>query len=169
MARTTVGSERASVRVFPTFRTGNTWYFSAISFRTRRRTSGSTSIRERLMVGMPYLRLKKSRSCSSERTPSRFKTRLRSSFVFRCSATPRRSWSLVRRPSLTRRSPNRGFIDSYPPFGAAPSRRVPTCLRPLSRIGPRSQRQHPVHDLQKPVHPEPLLKEAHGGGARHPL
>ena len=85
IASTTVGSDRASVSVFPTLRTGNTWYFCTISLRTSRRMSGSTSTRPRLMTGMPYFRLRKSSSSSSVMNASRVRTV--------ASRSPDRRWS----------------------------------------------------------------------------
>src|SRR5436309_12444088 len=124
IASTTVGSDRASVSVLPTLRTGNTRYFWTISLRTSFRISGSTSTRPRLMMGIPYLRLRKSRRSSSFRNPSRVRTVARRSPVRRCSAVAFWAWSATTRPSLTRSSSNRGFIVLASPRTGHPRERL---------------------------------------------
>src|SRR5581483_6750276 len=156
IASTTVGSDRARVSVFPTLRTGNTWYFWTISFRTRRRMSGSTSTRPRLITGMPYFRLRKSRRSSSLRKPSRVSTTARRSPVRRWSATAFWAWSWVSSPSLTRRSSNRGFMR------AGPLRCRPSRPRLASREGAVDQ----VHEA---VQPRALLEEGDALVVRHLL
>src|SRR5262249_32008044 len=147
IASTTVGSERASVSVFPTFRTGKTWYFWTISLRTSRRMSGSTSTRPRLITGIPYFRLRKSSSSSSPMNPRRVRTVARRSPDRRWSATALEAWSWVSRFSLTSSSSRRGFT-AGPSFRRSRSR---------SRLRRRSQRL--VHELDETIESGAFLEK----------